>query len=394
MRIIYFTGKGGTGKSVTSALTALRLSDLGYRTLLMSSDPAHSLRDVLEISVDREPTKIIDNLYALNVDPIREAAKHYSMILDYIASVFKARGLDEILAYELAALPGMTGVAGMLMLDKLAKENEYDSIVIDTVPSGEALKFLYIPSLLGKISRRFIKLATPLAEAGKIVEPFVGIPTPSKDVIKKEVELVEMIDRVRDILTDQDITSIRLVANPDSFSIGNARRTYIQSSIYGLNTDLLIINKVLPEVVKDSYFSQWKMDQRRYIEEAINSFRPIPVKFLMLFRKELKGLEMLREAADQLYDDKDPTKIYYRGRGVEIRHLNDEVQIKYPTPLISKKDLELERIGDELIVKMYTDIGPQDLIVPLPTITFKMKIIHALLKNGYLTIYFRGDEIG
>jgi arsenite-transporting ATPase len=393
MRVIYFTGKGGTGKSVISSATALRTSEYGYKTLLMSSDPAHSLRDVLGVAIGRDPTKVCDNFYAVNIDPIKEAIRHYSVILDYIASVFKARGLDEILAYELAALPGMTGVASMLMLDKLAKEDEYDIVIIDTVPSGEALRYLYIPSLLGKISRRFMKLAYPLADIGKIVEPIVGIPAPPREMIKKEVELIEMIDRVKDILINHDITSVRLVANPDSFSIGNVRRTFIQSSIYGLNTDLIIMNKVLPKDISDPYFYQWLSDQEKYIIEAVNSFKPIPVKFLKLFRSELKGIEMLREAAIYLYQDEDPTVVYYKGKKVEIRRDDGVLEIRYPTPLISKEEIGLERIGDELIVKLYTDAGPVDLVVPLPTITFKMRIKKASLKNGYLIIIFEGEEI-
>jgi|Deesub1362B_J571_1020462.scaffolds.fasta_scaffold00005_46 arsenite-transporting ATPase len=392
MRILYFTGKGGTGKSVVSALTALRLAEYGHRTILVSSDPAHSIRDVLNGEVGRDPTKITSNFYAINIDPVLEAARHYSVILDYIASVFKARGIDEILAYEIASLPGMTGIATMLKLDMLAATEEYDVIVIDTVPSGEALRYLYVPAIMGKISRRFMKIIYPLADIGKIFEPVVGIPAPSKDIIKREIELLEMIERVRGYLVNPDITSIRLVANPDSFSIANTRRTYIQASIYGLNTDLIIMNKILPEEVTDPFFHEWLDGQSRYINEAVNSFKPVPIKFLRLFKKELKGLSQLRLAADELYGDEDPIKIYHKGDLINIEREDDYLIIKYPTPFLSKKDLEIERIGDELIIHLYTDAGPIDLVVPLPTITFKMNIVKAKLMNRYLYIYFKGDQ--
>lgn len=391
MRILYFTGKGGTGKSVVSSLTSLRLSDYGHKTILISSDPAHSLRDVFGMPIGRSPTEIADNLCAMNMDPIMEASRHYSVILDYIASVFRARGLDEILAYEIASLPGMTGIATMLKLDSLVTSEEYDVIVIDTVPSGEALRYLYIPSIMGKISRRFMKLIYPLADIGKIFEPVVGLPAPSKEMIKKEIELLEMIDRVKDYLTNSDITSIRLVANPDSFSIANTRRTFIQASIYGLNTDLIIINKVLPKDVKDPYFMEWFIDQDSYINEAINSFRPVPIKLLRLFKSELKGVDKLREAADELYGDEDPFRIYHKGETIRIDREGDYLVIRYPTPLLSKKDLDLERIGDELMVRLYTDAGSTDLVVPLPTITIKMTLERAKLMSGYLHIYFKGE---
>mgnify|MGYP000294709149 CR=1 FL=1 len=387
MRILYYTGKGGTGKSTISCITSIKAADLGYKTILVSSDPAHSLRDVLRVKVGREVTKVIDNLYAINIDPVKEAAENYSIIIDYIASVLKARGIDESLAYEIASLPGMTGVVTMLKLNAIAKEG-YDVIVIDTVPSGEALRYLYVPTIIGRISRKIMKIAMPFVELGKVVEPLAGIPAPSKEVVKKEVELLEMFEGVKDLLLNRDVTSLRLVTNPDSFSIANARRAYMQASIYGLNTDLIVVNKVLPEEVRGSYFNEWLSEQQRYIEEAVNSFRPIPVKFLRLFKRELKGIDDLRKAADELFGDGNPTEVYHKGEAIKVEYRDKYLEVTYPAPFISKKEIEVERVGDELILRIYTDAGPVDLVIPLPAIAFKLSLKKAKLINGYLHLYF------
>lgn len=392
MRIIYFTGKGGTGKSVISCITAIKLADLGHDTLLMSTDPAHSLKDVLGITVKREAAKVFDKFYAVNIDPVKEASQHYATILDYMASVLKARGLDEVLAYEIASMPGMTGTAAMLKLYNIAEESSYDSIVIDTVPSGEALKFLYLPSIIGKMSRRFMKIAYPLVELSKIAEPIIGIPSASRSLVKKEIEILDKLDGVKELLLNTDITSLRFVANPDAFSISNVRRSYIQASLYGVNTDLIVLNKVLPKNIKDAYFENWLFEQKKYIDDALNSFNPIPIKFLDLFPYELKGINKLRMAGDKLYDDEDPINIYYKGETVKINKFNGTLEIIYPAPFIAKKDIEIERMGDELILHIYTDAGYTDLVIPLPTLTIKLSLKSAKFKDGSLYLYFSGER--
>ncbi len=391
-RILYYTGKGGTGKSVIASLTAVFTADLGYKTLLISSDPAHSLKDTLQYSVDRDIKKIIPNLYAVNVDPLKEASEHYGIILDYIASVLKSRGLDELIAYEVAALPGMTGVATIIKLDKIVEEGGYDVIIIDTVPSGEALRFLYVPSIVSRVSRRMMKVVSPLLDVGKVIEPIVGVPTPPRKSVDKGIELLDTMERIRGYLLNHDVTSIRLVANPDSFSIGNIRRTYIQSSLYGLNTDLVIVNKIYPKHVKDQYFSEWIEMQGMLIEEAKKSFYPIPVKLLRLFSYELKGIDRLRKAADELFKDEDPSKIYFKGKTIEIIRRDNEVEIIYPAPYVSKGDIGIERIGEELIIHLKTDMGMTDLLIPLPMMMYKMSLKKAKLLNDGLHVFFLEDD--
>ncbi len=394
-RIIFFTGKGGTGKSVISAATSLLLSELGYDTLIISSDPAHSLSDAFQVSVDRDITRIRDNLYALNVDPVKEAAQHYGVLMDYIASIFRSRGIDEIIAYELAAMPGMTGIATILKLDEIIEKHSFDCIVVDMVPSGEALRFLYIPALMGKISRRVLKLVSPIASMSKILEPVVGVPAPDRESIDKGLEIVDRIERIKNYILNHDVTSVRLVTNPDSFSINNTRRTYIQAVLYGLNPDLIVVNKVFPKVLKDTYLSEWVDAQAKLIVELEDTFYPLPIRRLKLFDRELKGIELLLEAAKEVYGDDDPASVFYKDVGIEVHHKDGELEIIFPVRYVGKEDLDIERIGDELLVTLYTDMGPTTLVIPLPAITYKMRLIRAKLINDRLHLIFmeeRGND--
>ncbi|PCN50136.1 hypothetical protein B6U99_06025 [Candidatus Geothermarchaeota archaeon ex4572_27] len=246
MRVIVYTGKGGTGKSTISCATAVKAAEQGRDVLVISSDPAHTLMELFEVGVGHRPTKVADHIWAVQVDPVREAREKYGVIQEYVASVFKAKGLDETLAYELASLPNMTSFIALLKVVDYAEEGGYDALILDTVPSGEALKNLYLPSLFGSITRKLLKLAGSLMGAAKLLEPIVGVPAPSREVIRADLSLLEKLERLKDILTDPSTSSLRLVANPDQFSINNMKRAYMSACLYGVNVDLAVVNKVLP----------------------------------------------------------------------------------------------------------------------------------------------------
>ncbi|MEM3267865.1 MAG: ArsA family ATPase, partial [Conexivisphaerales archaeon] len=259
LRLIAYTGKGGVGKSVLSSATALRCAEEGLDTLVMSSDPAHTLSDAFGQPIGSHETKIMEHLWGVHIDPVDEAMRNYSTLMDYIVEIFRVKEIDETIAYELANLPGSTGAAALLKAEYYDSKERYDVLVMDMVPSGEALRLLYLPYLLGRFSRKLMKLIAPAADLGRILQPVTGMPMPSKKVIDKQLELLEQMEAVRRLLTDFDKTSVRLVMNPDTFSIMNAKRTYMQSSIYGINTDLAIVNKIMPDEVKDPYLTELKI---------------------------------------------------------------------------------------------------------------------------------------
>nr|MCR5852888.1 ArsA family ATPase [Methanophagales archaeon] len=386
MRVIFYTGKGGSGKSVLSCATALRLATQGYDTLVMSSDPAHTISDAFERPVGSTPTKIVEHLHAIQVDALREVREKYGVIQEYVVSVFKARGLDEVLAYEIASLPNMTEFAAMLKIVDYV--DAYDVVVLDTVPSGEMLKNIYLPAILGSIAPKLLRLVAPFTSVAKLAEPIVGVPAPSKEVIAEDLRLIEALRRLKDILLDRDVTSLRLVANPEAFSLQNLKRTYMLASLYNINVDLAIMNKVIPEDVRDPYFDVWKEEQRKYLEEAERAFYPLPVRRVRLYREEVKGLKLLAEVADELFGDEDPAKIFFKGKALSVSETERGLEIVVPLPFARSEFCEVERIGGELSVVVSTEIGEVRNFIPLPSAAWLMRLERAKLLNGELHIFF------
>lgn len=390
MRVIFYTGKGGAGKSVISCATALKLSEMGYDTLIISSDPAHTISDAVERDVHHIPTKIVEKLWAVQVDPIREAREAYGVIQEYIVSLFKSKGVDEVLAYEIAALPNMTEFVSLLKVVEFVESNNYDVIVLDTVPSGEALKNIYLPTLLGSTASKVIKVVAPLVNIAKVVEPIVGLPTPGKEVINQDIKLLELFRKLKNIIMDRNVTSLRLIANPEAFSIQNLKRTYLLANLYDINVDLAIMNKVIPEGVSDAYFKEWKNAQGKYMAEAEAAFHPLPIKKLKLFQSEVKGLELLSTVSKELFNDEDPSRVYFEGKAIKVRETEQGLEVVVPLPSAGKhKDVcEVERMGEDLSVVISTDIGEVRNFIPLPAIAHLMKLDKAKLLNSELHIYF------
>src|ERR671922_986166 len=246
MRLIIYTGKGGTGKTVASCSTAIKLAEFNHKTIVISSDPAHTLGDAFVMPIGYEMQEILPNLEVLQIDPVDEMRKQFDTILSYMASMFSAKGIDETLAYEIAMLPGMTQLFSLLKIEELIKQKSFDAIVIDMPATGEALRYLYFPKLVGSIGRKLTGLAGMFGGVARIFQPLSKVPTPSKGVLQSEVDLIERLQYLSEIIRDSDITSIRLVVNPDTFSIENAKRALMSASLFGINVDLAIINKVIP----------------------------------------------------------------------------------------------------------------------------------------------------
>lgn len=388
MRIVLYTGKGGVGKSVISSATGIKCAELGYNTLIVSTDAAHTLSDAFGMKITSNETRIMKNLEAIQIDPIYEAIQNYSALFEFLSEIFKSKGIDEALAYEIANFPGATGAAALLKLVLYAEENKYDVIILDMVPSGDALKLLYFPHMLGRLSRRIMGLVAPLADVGRAFASVVGLNVPSREVIKTELKLLNLLEKAQKILTNHNETSLRLIVNPDSFSIENAKRTYIQSSIYGINTDLLIMNKIIPNLVKDDYFSDWIKIQEEYIKRCQIEFANLPMKKVQLYKKEVKGLEDLKNLANELFKDDDPSKIYTVQEGIIVNEKEKGIEIVVPAPLVKKEDLEIERLGDELIINVETEIGKSRIMLPLPFVAYKYSLKSAKFINGKIHILF------
>ncbi|MFZ0557392.1 MAG: TRC40/GET3/ArsA family transport-energizing ATPase [Nitrososphaeraceae archaeon] len=391
MRLIIYTGKGGTGKTVSACSTALKLSSLKSRTLLVSADPAHTLGDALMMGgeIGGTPTSISTDLYAAQVDPVAEMDSHFKTIFSYFASYFQAKGIDDTISYELAMLPGMTQLLCLLKIEEAVRSGEYDVIVLDMPASGEALRFLYFPKLVGSLSMRLSGLAGLVSGFGRIFQPYFSGPALSSDLMKTEADLLHKLEELSKLIFDPNVTSLRLVANADSFSMENAKRTLMSANLYGINVDLIIINKIMPQIrSKDSFLANWVALQHARVTEAKSNFYPLPVKEVPLYNEELRGIEMLKQNAEILFGDQDPSQIFYRERVFEFKSDGSGLTLKLKVPFTRNADFLVERISDRITIKVATKIGYVVNVIPLPAITLGMKLKAAQLSDKELVISF------
>jgi arsenite-transporting ATPase len=392
LRLLIYTGKGGTGKTVSACSTGIKISDNGYMTLLISSDPAHTLSDaVMEKEIQSgKPTEILSNLYAIQIDPISEIDEQFNVILTYLASSFMSKGLDKTLSYEVAMMPGMTQVLTLLKIEEYITTREFDTIVLDMPASGEALRYLYFPKLMGSLTRRLTSgVGGIFTGLTKMFQPLFGTSFIPSNVIDKEMEFVRRLEALSEIIIDPTITSIRVVANPDTFSIENAKRTLMSANLYGINVDMVIINKIIPtSLSKDVFFVNWARHQNVLLTEAKSSFYPLAVREVPLYGQELKGIEMLRRNAQVLFGDEDPRDILYKGKIFDFTTNNTGLTMKLKVPFSEKENFLVEHSSDRLIVKVKTQVGYVVNVIPLPVATMGMKIDRVNLSNGELIVFF------
>ena len=389
LRLIIYTGKGGTGKTVSACSTAIKLAENKSSTLLISSDPAHTLTDAFAMpDLGYEPIEILTNLQALQIDPLMEMNKQYTTILSYMASLFHTRGIDETLAYELAMLPGMTQLFSLLKIEEVVRTKTFDTVVLDMAASGEALRYLYFPKLVGSIGRKLSGLVGMFSGFARIFQPLSRLPAPPQNVLENELELLARLDKLHMIMMDHDVTSIRLVANPDTFSIENAKRAFMSASLYGINVDLAIINKIMPTGSSDQYYAVWADYQRVKIEDAKANFYPLPVKEVRLHGTELRGIEMLRENSQLMFENQDPAEVFFRGNVFRFAREDSLLRMTVRVPFTEKDDFDVERHGDQLTIKVKNRVGYVINTVPLPAATTGMKLAKAKLQGDELSVLF------
>ena len=364
------------------------MAEHGHNTLVISADPAHTLSDAFMMNdITNESKPLQKNLTALQIDPVTEMSRQYDTILSYMAAIFSAKGIDETLAYEIAMLPGMTQLFSLLKIEEVSRTREFDSIVLDMPASGEALRYLYFPKLVGSIGRKLTGLAGLFSGFAKIFQPLAKIPAPSRDVIQSEMELLDRLDVLAEIIKDNETTSIRLVANPDTFSIENAKRALMSASLYGINVDMAVVNKIMAGS-SDQYYDKWAVYQKSKVEEAKANFYPLPVKEVQLYGTELRGIEMLRKHGEVLYGNDDPAKIFYRGKPYVFENEGASINMTVLVPFTEKDDFEIQRYGDQLTISVRTQAAKIVNIVPLPIATAGMKLARAKLLDHELKVLF------
>jgi arsenite-transporting ATPase len=384
-RILLFTGKGGVGKTTIAAATGVRASDLGYRTLLMSADPAHSLGDALDRSLGPEPQQVEKNLYAQEIDVYYTIQKYWGTLRDYILSVFRWQKIDEIVAEELAVFPGMEEGASFLWVEKFFREAEFDLIIIDSAPTGETLKLLSLPQVGQWWMDRIFPIHRRVAKSlGPMVRLMTDVPIPEEGTYQAVEDLYERLLSIHRVLANPDINSIRLVINPEKMVIQEARRTYAYLGLYGYPVDAAIVNRVLPAEASDSVFHNYYAAQKHYLAEIRDTFAPLPILEVQHLGEEVFGLPLLRRIGEQVYGDRDPTAIFMRERPYSLKSDGDAYLLGICLPLIERGDVSVLQYGDHLVVQ----IKNQRRSFFLPKFLAYYNAVSARLEDGWLRVRF------
>ena len=351
-RIIVYTGKGGVGKTCVAAATALLCAERGYRTLVISTDIAHSLSDSFDLPLGPEPTPIAPALFGQESEVFHNVSKYWGTIQAYMASVFQWRGLDEVLAEEMTVLPGMDELASLLRIAEHHDQGQYDVIIVDAAPTGETLRLLSLP----EAGRWWLEKVLPIerrisAVAGPLVRRVIGMPVPDDSVFAAGEELFHRLDHMHELLSDPELTSVRVVLNLEKMVIKEAQRSFTYFHLYGYPTDLVVCNRVLPAAA-GPYFEAWHEAQQRYRPMVEEAFAPVPVRAVPFFEREVVGLEMLRQLGTALFDGTDPTKFFYRGRPYRVRREDGGFVLSLELPFTSKEDVSVTRHADELVLQV------------------------------------------
>ncbi len=350
-RILLFTGKGGVGKTTCAAATALEAARQGHRTLIMSSDPAHSLADALDRPLGPEPVKVAERLWAQEVDLYFSMQKYWSSMRDLMLSVFKWQGVDQIAAEEMAALPGMGEASALLWLDLFYRSGDYDLIVLDSAPTGETLTLLTLPQVAQWwVSKAFPFQKTAFKVGGFAVRKATGIPL---DRGYAELDrLFGVLGDIQKVLQDSSVASTRLVMNPERMVIQEARRAYTYLQLYGYGVDAVVVNRIIPEEGEHGVLAKYVEAQRGYLDEIEGSFAPLPILRVPHIGQEVFGLDLLEEIGRGLYDGRDPAEVFYAEQAYRMDTDGEAYLLSVHLPFLQSEEVTAEQFGDELVVQV------------------------------------------
>jgi arsenite/tail-anchored protein-transporting ATPase len=391
-RTILYTGKGGVGKTSVAACTARACAASGLRTLVLSTDPAHSLSESLGATLGHEPTAVSERLWGQQVNAQEEMERHWSGVQEWLGEVFVERGIDHISAQELTVPPGMDELFSLLRLQAAHRSPDWDAIVVDCAPTGETLRLLSFPD----VARWWIEKVFPLerqllAAARPLARSLLDIQLPSSEVFADIQRLSQNLIEMNEILRDRERCTVRLVMNPDKMVIGEAMRTFTYLNLYGYLTDAVIVNRVFPSEVGD-YFAGWRRVQEEHLALVRSAFSPVPVLCAPYFESEVLGDEMLDRLAAAVFGGPgdsagvDPAAVLHDRLTQELHVSEDGAQLRLTLPFAEKGDISLKKIGLELIV----GVDGQRRTIILPSAMAAFQPTAATFENGALEVTFQG----
>jgi arsenite-transporting ATPase len=388
-RTILYTGKGGVGKTSVAAATARRCAASGLRTVVLSTDPAHSLADSLEADLGPDPTPLADCLWGQEVQAQREMEENWSAVQGWLGELLSDRGVMDIAAEELTVPPGMDELFSLLQIKRHHQSGEFDAVIVDCAPTGETLRLLSFPEIarwwLDKVlpwERRVAAAARPLART------LLDVKLPTEDVFTEVQRLVRNLISMNEILRDRRHASIRLVMNPDRMVIREAQRTFTYLNLYGYLTDAVVVNRVFPLEVADGYFGEWQASQHERLADVRAGFAPVPIVTAPYLATEVIGPAMLDRLGGELFGDDDPSRVMYAGIAREISQENGTTTLRIAVPFAEKDQISVKKVDQELVVSA----GREKRTIILPPALARRAPAGAKLEDGSLLVAFSGGE--
>lgn len=383
MRIIIYTGKGGVGKTSMAAATACQIAKSGKKVLIISTDQAHSLGDSFDRAIEKEPTKLTENLYAMEIDTVYESEKSWGNIKDYFKQLLTLKGGSGIEAEELLVFPGLEELFSMFKILELYESEIYDTLIVDCAPTGETLSLLKYPEQLSG----FIEKVLPIERfgvktVGKVIESTMKIPMPTDQVFEDIEYLMKKIKRLQNLMQNKEIVSLRVVTTPEKIVISEAKRNFTCLYLYHYNVDAILVNHIYPKEAMEGYFYKWKDLQQEGLQEIKESFSEVPRFYIELQRQEIRTLSVLEEMGERIFKNCDPNQILLKQEIYSIDR--KEHMLRIYLPFAEKEELRLQQEKQELLVGFRNE----NRRFPIPVEFLEREIVGARFEMGYLHIQF------
>ena len=384
MRIILYLGKGGVGKTTISAATAVRSAALGKRTLVVSTDLAHSLADCFNTPLTSEPMELAPNLWAQEVNVLDEMRHSWGKLQEKMSDLLRKRGMNSVMAEELALIPGMDEIVSLLNIYRNARDGDFEVVVIDAAPTGETVRLLSMPDTFqwyaGRLNGLNLKSATL-----NLARPFIKAFIPSGEVLDAVKQLSDRVKALREVLSDPDVSSYRPVVNPERMVIKEALRAETYLSLFGYPIDAVICNRVLQAGnYQDTFMQDMYRTQEKLRKQIHATFSPLPIWEVPYHSREILGVEQLGELATSVFGDNDPTQVFYRGPIQEVTREGETYVLKLPLPHVEMDKVVMTKKGDEMIV----EIGNFKRDITLPAVLANHEAVRARFANKALEIHF------